>query len=154
MEDYLEAIAMLEKNNKVARIKDISGLLNVRTPSVTVAMDNLAKNGLVVHQRYGYVELTPAGRKLAQGIEKTHKMLVKFLTEILNVNHNLAQEDACKIEHSLSPQTSKKLTKFVEFIESNLVFSGSDWLKSFDYYSKTGKLPKYKIKRTRQKTKP
>ena len=81
MEDYLEAIALLGKQKGVARVRDISRLMGVATPSVTDALSILSKNGLIIHERYGYVDLTPEGEKLARDVQKRHNMLIKFLTE-------------------------------------------------------------------------
>ena len=117
MEDYLEAVAVLEKKNKIARVRDISGLLKVKASSVTAALDNLSKNNLVIHERYGYVQLTPKGEKLAADVAKKHRVLTKFLSEILNIDPGVAAEDACKMEHSISPSTFEKLTKFVKSVE-------------------------------------
>lgn len=72
MEDYLEAIIVLKKKNGVARVRDISKLLNVKTSSVTSALNSLAKNGFVLHERYGYVELTKGGEELAYNVQRRH----------------------------------------------------------------------------------
>jgi len=117
MEDYLEAIAILKEKNVIARVRDIGEFLSVKTPSVTSALNTLSKHGLVIHERYGYVELTKEGERLAQRIKKRHDLLVKFLTTILSVDSRIAIEDACKMEHTLSPQTFQKLIKFIEFVE-------------------------------------
>jgi len=114
MEDYLEAIALLKKNKGVARVKDISRLMHVKIPSATGALSALSKNGLVIHERYGYVDLTPEGEKIANIVQNRHDTLIKFLTEILNIDSKVADEDACKMEHSISPQTFKELTKFIK----------------------------------------
>ena len=114
MEDYLEAIAVLKRDKGIARVKDISCLMDVKTPSVTAAMSVLSESGLVVHERYGYVDLTPEGEKIARGVCKRHKVLIKFLTEILKISPKAAAEDACKIEHSISTQTFEKLSQFLE----------------------------------------
>ncbi|MDP8257878.1 MAG: metal-dependent transcriptional regulator [Candidatus Aadella gelida] len=153
MEDYLEAIAYLREKNKVARVKDISDLLQVKASSVSAAIDNLSKRDLVVHERYGYVQLTPVGEKMARDIAGKHKILVKFLTEILSIDPEIAGEDACKMEHSISSQTFEKLTKFMEFIETAPVKDKPEWLKAFNCYLKTGKRRACKIKRTKPKTK-
>ena len=116
MEDYLEAISILVKENGVARVKDIGTLLGVKTPSVTGALNNLSRRGLVEHERYGYVKLTPSGETLASAVKQRHDMLVKFLSEILQIDPGIAQEDACKIEHLISPQTYEKLTEFIKTI--------------------------------------
>jgi len=68
MEDYLEAIAVLKKETGVARVKDIGNLLNVKNPSVNSALNILSDAGLVVHERYGYADLTEDGKKVANNV--------------------------------------------------------------------------------------
>ena len=118
MEDYLEAIAQLKEDKGIARVKDISRLLNVRTPSVTGALEALSRNSLVLHEPYGAVTLTPAGRRRARSVRKRHKLLVRFLTDVLRVEDGIALEDACRMEHSLSPQTFRKLTQFIDSVKA------------------------------------
>ncbi len=152
MEDYMEVIAVLKKEKGVARVRDISRLMNVKTPSVSAALNTLSKKELIIHEKYGYVEVTPEGEKLAQGVQGRHDMLFKFLTEILKIDSKVATEDACKMEHSISPQTFQKLTRFIEFIETCPGYDRPDWLKSFDLYYKTGKRLKCKVRQMKQKT--
>ena len=139
MEDYLEAIAVLRKKNGVARVRDISRMLDVKAPSVTSALVNLSEKGLVEHERYGYVELTREGRKAARDVLRRHNVLLGFLTEILSIDPKTALEDACKMEHSVSPKTLEKLEKFIEFVEHGSYQGKPEWLKGFDHYFKTGK---------------
>lgn len=153
MEDYLEAIALLGEKNSIARVRDISRLLNVKSSSVNAALNTLSKSGLVAHEKYGYVELTQEGEELAHQVKKRHDMLLKFLIEILKINPEIAKSDACKMEHSISPQTLHKITKFIEFVETYLDDDGPDWLKSFDYYFKSGKRRKCKMRDIKQKSK-
>ncbi|MFC1675062.1 metal-dependent transcriptional regulator [Candidatus Omnitrophota bacterium] len=114
MEDYLEAVALLKKDKGVARVRDISRLLQVKTPSVSGALSSLSKKGLLIHERYGYVNLTPRGERLADDIQRRHGMLIRFLTEVLGIDRATATKDACRMEHSISPQTFRKFTKFME----------------------------------------
>ena len=151
MEDYLEAIAVLKKKNGVARVKDISRLLNVEPPSVASALNNLSGNGFVVHERYGYVELTPEGKRLAKDIKGRHDMLVRFLTEILSIDPKTAAEDACKMEHSMSAKTFEKLSKFTEFVGTCPDHNGPDRLRSFGYYIKTGRRRKCNVRQTNKR---
>ena len=144
MEDYLEAIVLLKNDKGVARVKDIGGMMSVKKPSVTGALSALAKGGFVVHERYGYVDLTRQGEKIAKAIQRRHDLLTKFLVEILNIDSQIAAEDACKMEHAISPQTLKKLTKFIEFVKTCSYGNRPDWLESFDYYFKTGRRRKCK----------
>ena len=150
MEDYLEAIFVLKKKNIIVRVRDISKFLSVKTPSVTSALKTLSKHGFVKHERYDYVEFTKEGEELAQHIKLRHDLLVKFLTNILGVNSRIATEDACKIEHTLSPQTFHKLTKFIDFVDNCPEGERPEWLKGFHYYFKTGKRVKCKVRQITQ----
>jgi DtxR family Mn-dependent transcriptional regulator len=142
MEDYLEAVAALKREKGAARVRDIGELLKVKKPSVTAALSSLARAGLVLHERYGYVELTPAGREIAADIQARHDIMVKFLTNILSIDPQIAAGEACQLEHSISPATLEKLTQFVAFVETCPKKRRPDWLKGFDHYFKTGKRPK------------
>ncbi|MCK5305991.1 MAG: metal-dependent transcriptional regulator [Candidatus Omnitrophica bacterium] len=153
MEDYLEAIALIEKDKGVARVKDISRLMKVKTPSVTSALNVLVDKGLVEHERYGYAELTKDGKRIAQDVLKRHKMLTKFLSSILKIDPQVAAGDACKMEHALSPETYKKLSTFVEFVETGSEVDRPLWLKGFDHYLKTGKRVQCKNKQALKKVK-
>jgi len=138
MEDYLEGIAMLAKERGVVRVTTLSKALVVKKPSVISALKKLAEKGLIKHERYGYVELTAEGGKIAEDVCRRHAALGKFLIEILGVDPDIAWEDACEMEHFISPVTLKKLARFVEFMLT-CPQGKPEWLKAFDYYLGHGK---------------
>ncbi|MBT4482846.1 MAG: metal-dependent transcriptional regulator [Candidatus Latescibacteria bacterium] len=113
MEDYLEAIFEIEKNKRAVRVKDVSEKLGVTMSSVNGALKNLEAKGLINHEKYEYIELTETGTTQASRISTRHQVIYTFLREILGVNHDTAENDACKIEHVLSPQTMKKLKRYI-----------------------------------------
>ena len=76
MEDYLEAISVLKRKKGIARVKDISRVLKVEPPSVASALKILKSGDFVIHERYGYVDLTPKGEKIAD--EKAAKADAAF----------------------------------------------------------------------------
>ena len=94
MEDYLEAISLVSDENGVARVTDIRDMLGVKTPSVTGAINTLAKEGFLKHEPYGGVELTAKGRRAAEDVKKRHAILSRFLTEIIGVSAKTAEIDA------------------------------------------------------------
>ncbi len=139
MEDYLETIALLDKKKGVVRVKDIGEALEVKNPTVNSALKTLSEKGLVKHQKYGYVNITPAGSKAAQAIQDKHNLIFKFLTSILDIDQKEASQDACRIEHAISPETFNRLAQFIRFVETGLNQGNPQWLKSFKHYLKTGK---------------
>lgn len=113
LEDYIECIYVLILDERPARIRDIALYMGVKTPSVVKAISILKEDGLVVQERYGSVELTPAGEREAKRILATHRLLKKFLV-CLGVGEETAEEDGCKMEHILSPETLFQIAKFVK----------------------------------------
>ena len=113
MEDYLEAISIASAQSGAARVKDIRTLMNVKTPSVSGALQVLAKQGLVTHERYGRVQLTKAGEVIAAEVKKKHSVISAFLRDMVGVSQSVAEIDACKMEHILSKETFKKLMEFM-----------------------------------------
>ena len=113
MEDYLEAIMLLDRKRGGATVTSISRFLDVKKPSVTAALSKLSESGLAEHQRYGAVALTPEGRRTARDVYHRHTTLLHFLTDVLGVDAPTAEDDACKLEHSLSSTSVDKLTDFV-----------------------------------------
>lgn len=118
MEDYLEAIGQLGKEGQVVRVKNIARQLNVKMPSVTEALKVLAKDGLIRHEKYGYVELAQKGNRIAEEIYARHRILFKFFNQILGLDSKTADEDACKMEHTISSTALEKLVEFTKTLES------------------------------------
>jgi len=114
MEDYLEAVLVLERRHGVARMKDISVHMQVKTPSATAAIKALVGQGLVCHESYGRVSLTREGQRLAEGVEKRHRVLYRFLTGVLRIAPPVAEREACGMEHGMSGETLDRLTRFLE----------------------------------------
>ena len=114
MEDYLEAISILEENRKYVRVRDIASHMNVKMPSVTGALKSLSEKKLVNHEKYEYVELTERGAMIGQEIRRRHGAILRFLTEVLNIDPEAAERDSCGMEHAISADTMDRLLKFIE----------------------------------------
>jgi DtxR family Mn-dependent transcriptional regulator len=147
MEDYLEAVAMLQENDKVVRVSQISRKLKVKMPSVTSALKKLSKQQLVEHERYGRIKLTTEGNKIAGEVLRRHKALTRFFTEALGIDQETAEEDACKIEHVISPSSMERLAKFVEFIGA-CPLGRANFPSRYEYYLEHGELPQDCSKRS------
>ncbi len=113
MEDYLEAIIEVGRERPAVRVRDVARRLGVTMPSVTGAMKILESRGLIRHERYEYIELTETGLDLAEAIASRHRVILTFLTEIIGVDRETAETEACGIEHILSAGTMEKLTEYI-----------------------------------------
>lgn len=109
LEDYLEAVLDL---GPPARVSSIARRLDVAKASVTQAVQRLIDKGLVECARYGRVDLTAKGYKLARKVRARHDTLVTFLKEVLEVPGAVAERDACILEHGLSDETAERLADY------------------------------------------
>lgn len=130
MEDYLEAILLLVRQNRVARVRDIAGHLKVGMPSVTAALKALAERKLVNYDPYQFITLTDHGAELAEQISRRHFDLRRFLTDVLGLDGQVAEDNACRMEHAMDEQVLERLREFQEFLAQSRR-DGQDWAESF-----------------------
>ena len=112
LEDYLEAMLVLQEKHGYIRSIDIAKYLGVTKPSVSYAVKRLRESGYINMNANGPITLAPAGYKIARRIYERHKALTAFLVK-LGVSQEQAEEDACKIEHDISHETYVAICDFV-----------------------------------------
>jgi len=133
LEDYIEAIYHLVREKKVARAKDISTRLNVQNASVTNALHALSDRSLINYEPYEFITLTAEGKDVAKDIVRRHETLKDFFEKVLGIDKEIADEDACKMEHSISYVVMERLVKFIEFTKE-CPRAGSRWIERFGYF--------------------
>lgn len=137
MEDYLEVIYHVIERQAVARPKDISQQLKVTAPSVTKALHWLADHKLVNYEPFGLITLTEDGLTTAKDVVRRHESLRDFFVRVLSIDEELADEAACKMEHSVSADILERLIQYAEFVEV-CPRGGSKWIKGFGYRCSKG----------------
>ncbi len=134
-EEYIETIHVLQKDCGLAKTGQIAGHMGVRPPSVTQMLVKLQDEGLVEYEPYLGARLTPAGMKMAKELMARHKVIADFL-EILGIGREIAEKDACTMEHHMTRESAARLKKFVEFIQS--APKDPQWIERFRAYCETG----------------
>ncbi|RZS92330.1 metal-dependent transcriptional regulator [Cuneatibacter caecimuris] len=112
-ENYLETILILGQRKSQVRSIDIATELNFSKPSVSVAMKNLRQSGHIQVDEDGHITLTEEGRKIAETIYERHTLLSSWLMK-LGVDEKIAAEDACRIEHVISPESFEAIKRHVQ----------------------------------------
>ncbi|MBP5306087.1 MAG: metal-dependent transcriptional regulator [Lachnospiraceae bacterium] len=113
-EDYIETIYLLKKKGAVYSI-DVAREMGFSRPSVSRAMGILKENGYItMDEKTKEINLTEMGRKKASEVYDRHKTLTSFLMKTAGVSAKVAETDACRIEHILSPSTFKGIKKFMK----------------------------------------
>ena len=125
VENYIETILILSKKNGKVRAIDIASYWDISKPSVSNALKNLKEQGLVEVADDGNILLTPRGNDKAKKVLEKHYKIRDFLLYI-GVNPEVAEEDACKMEHVISEESFIKFKKYCDWVQKqNLEYKKS-----------------------------
>ncbi len=116
LEEYLKTIYILKNTEKQVRVTDIAKKLKISKPSVNRALNNLKDLELIEYEAYGDIVLTKAGDELAKDIIKRYSTLKLFLTEVLEIDKDVAEDEAKAMKHAISEDTVKKLENYINKI--------------------------------------
>lgn len=117
-EDYLETILILQKRNKTVRSVDIARAMSVTKASVSRAVGRLIDMGFIEMDDNNLILLTKEGKKQATAILDKHETITQFLMLTTDVSYEIAQEDACKMEHFVSRPVYNGIKKFIKQVKA------------------------------------
>jgi DtxR family Mn-dependent transcriptional regulator len=116
-EQYLKIIFKLTEDGGSAKTTDIASAMDIAPASVTEMLHKLADHGFIKHTAYKGAVLTPKGRRIAKKIARKHRLLERFLSDIVGVKGASGHEQACKMEHALSDEAEHNLCKILNHPE-------------------------------------
>ena len=112
-EQYLKVIYNLTEEGGTAKTTEIAHTMGVAPASVTQMIHKLTKQGYVKHEPYRGTKLSPKGRRIAKKIARRHRLLERFLSDMVGVGTEAGHDQACKMEHALSKEAEEALCKMM-----------------------------------------
>ena len=112
-EDYLEAVLILQKKQGMVRSIDLARYMGFSKPSISHAVGVLKNGGFLTVDDDGFLHLTVIGREIAEKIYERHLFFTEQLV-FMGVDRNIAEQDACRIEHVISDESFQKLKEALE----------------------------------------
>jgi len=109
VEEYVEGIFRLQKEVDRVSTGELATYMMVSAGSATSMVKKLAEQGLVEHEPYQGIRLTPFGEKLAKQMTRCHRILERYLVDELGLPWDDVHELACKLEHYLSEDVIDKM---------------------------------------------
>ena len=109
IEEYLEVLYRNGSNKEQVSTTTLSKELGIAPGSVTQMLKKLENLGYINYTPYRGASLTDEGMKIAQKITRKHRILEKFLIDILNIKEDNVHEQACEMEHTLSDEAERAL---------------------------------------------
>lgn len=115
---HLMAIDDLVSRLGYARVSDVARQLDITRGSVSISLKPMKEAGLVIQDENRHLKLSDSGQRLVDAVKTKRLLIERLLGEILGVEPNQSQIDACKIEHLTSNATARRLVSFFRFIDS------------------------------------
>jgi DtxR family Mn-dependent transcriptional regulator len=112
-EQYLKVIYNLTEEGGTAKTTEIAQTLGVAPASVTQMIHKLTDQGYVRHEPYHGTTLRPKGRRIAKRIARRHRLLERFLNDMVGIGVEDGHDQACKMEHALSEEAEEALCKMM-----------------------------------------
>ena len=112
-EMYLETILVLSNEKPQVRSIDVAEHMNFSKPSVSRAMGKLKEDKLISIDKDGYITLTKKGQEVAGKVYDRHNLLTGLLLQA-GVPKDIAEADACRMEHVVSDETIEVLRKYLK----------------------------------------
>jgi DtxR family Mn-dependent transcriptional regulator len=110
-EEYLEALYHLEESGRAPTVSSLSHSLSISPPSVSEMLQRLVEDGYLSSQGRGRYRLSKAGRNLGQRVVRRHRLLERLLVDVLEMDWGLAHDEACRLEHGMSPEMEESLDR-------------------------------------------
>jgi len=106
---YLEAIYYMWSEGEPLRSARLADWLGVSRPTVTAALRRMTRDGMVRMNSRKEVELTVAGRRVAESIVRRHRIMERWLTDVLGLDWVAADAEAARLEHAISENVERRL---------------------------------------------
>lgn len=116
---HLMAVDALVNRLGYARVSDIARQLNITRGSVSISLKPMKEAGLIVQDENRHLKLSKTGQRLVDAVKTKRQLIERLLSELLGVNGEQSQIDACKIEHLTSNETARHLVSFFRFIDTD-----------------------------------
>ncbi len=117
LEMYIKVAHELQDELGSATVSDMADRLSVKAPSVTAALQKLDSMGMVKYRKYQNVKLTKKGIAVAKKLNQRNKTILDFLV-MVGVDEEIAENDACEIEHVVNPKTIEKMAQYLKSVRT------------------------------------
>lgn len=106
---YLEAVYYMWAEGEPLRSARLADWLGVSRPTVAVALRRMTRDGLVRMNGQKEIELTPPGFRAAESIVRRHRIMERWLTDVLGLDWVTADAEAARLEHAVSGVVEERL---------------------------------------------
>jgi DtxR family transcriptional regulator, Mn-dependent transcriptional regulator len=101
-------------------------------------LQTLSQKGLINYAPYKVITMTKAGQEAAEDVIRRHNALKQFFTDVLAIEESLAEQGACRIEHTAPQKIISRMVDFIKFLEV-CPRGGKDLISGFANFCQEGR---------------
>ena len=113
IEEYLEAIYIIGTERPPVKSARVAEVMGVSAPTMTDTVRRLAQQGYISMGEGKALLLTEKGRQAAEALVRRHRLSERWLVDVLGMDWSKVHDEACKLEHALSPEVEERLASFL-----------------------------------------
>jgi len=131
---HLVAIAELLEEYGYARVSDVARRLGITRGSASITLKGLRQKGLVTDDDRRFLGLSADGRNITDSIRAKKAVMKDLFVRVLMVGEEQADQDTCKLEHLISPDTAIRAQSLLDFLDSG-AHEAKEFLEAFGSFS-------------------
>lgn len=114
IEEYLEAIYIMQSEDDSVISARVAERMNVSAPTMADTLKRLIQQGYVTLDDRKVIVLTKKGREVAEALVRRHRLSERWLTDVLGLDWATAHREACKLEHAISAEVEERLAQALD----------------------------------------
>ena len=108
-EEYLQTLFWLQEAKLPMTGANVARAMQLSAPTVHEMIGRLERDGYITRGRDKVIFFTDSGRDHAEGVVRRHRLIERFLTDILGIAWDEVHEEAERLEHAMSPVLEERM---------------------------------------------
>jgi len=108
-EEYLQTLFWLHEAGLAMTGSNVARAMQLSAPTVHEMIGRLERDGYISRSASKSISFTDSGREHAEGIVRRHRLIERFLTDVLGIPWDEVHEEAERLEHAMSPVLEERM---------------------------------------------
>jgi DtxR family Mn-dependent transcriptional regulator len=108
-EEYLQSLFWLHEAGLPMTGANVARAMQLSAPTVHEMLGRLERDGYITRDRHRTIAFTQSGEQHAEGVVRRHRLIERFLTDVLGIPWDEVHEEAERLEHAMSPTLEERM---------------------------------------------
>src|ERR671927_1625439 len=108
-EEYLQPLFWLQEAKRPMTGANVARAMQLSAPTVHEMVGRLERDGYITRAQDKQISFTASGLEHAEGVVRRHRLIERFLTDVLGIPWDEVHEEAERLEHAMSPVLEERM---------------------------------------------